>query len=546
MTATPESANATATGTAAGAGTTTADGTATAPAAGGTATATATAVTEHIQVVEKNRGALGLILTSLILSMLMSSLGQMIFSTALPTIVGELGGVQHMSWVITGFLLAQTIALPIVGKVGDMIGRKGLFLFGISSFIVGSIIGALAQDMTLLIVARAAQGLAAGTLMVSSQAIMAEVVSARERGKYMGLFGAVFGLSSVLGPVLGGWFTDGPGWRWGLWINVPLGLIALFFAWRYLSLPKRPTTGDFDWTGTALMIIATSSLILMSTWGGTQYAWSSPMILSLIAISAVAWFLFVAVEKRAKNPLVPMALFANRNFVLTTLAGFAMGVGMFGTMAYLPTYLQMVHGMSPTLAGMMMIPMMIGMLGTSITVGWIISRTGHYKWYPVAGMALVAAALGLMSTLDPGTPTAVIGGNLFLMGFGLGLVMQVLVLIVQNSFPVRVVGTATAANNFFRQIGGAVGSSVVGAIFIHRMRDLLIQRMPDGARFSPEAASTLTPAILDSLPGPIHDIVVSSYNDGFTPVLLMLVPLMATAAIILAFVREDKLKETVE
>ena len=451
-----------------------------------------------------------------------------------------------MSWVITGFLLAQTIALPIVGKLGDMIGRKGLFMFGIAAFITGSIIGALAQDMTLLIVARAAQGLAAGTLMVSSQAIMAEVVSARERGKYMGLFGAVFGLSSVLGPVLGGWFTDGPGWRWGLWINVPLGLIALFAAWRYLRLPTRPTTGDFDWIGTALMIVATSSLILVSTWGGTQYDWTSPMILSLIALSAVAWVLFVVVEKRAKNPLVPMSLFANRNFVLTTLAGFAMGVGMFGTMAYLPTYLQMVHGMSPTLAGMMMIPMMIGMLGTSISVGWIISRTGHYKWYPVAGMAFVAVALGLMSTLTPGTPIAFIGGNLFLMGFGLGLVMQVLVLIVQNSFPLRVVGTATASNNFFRQIGGAMGSSIVGAIFIHRMQGLLIERMPASANFTPEAASALTPAILESLPGPIHDIVVSAYNDGFTPVLMMLVPLMVASAIILAFVREDKLKETVE
>ena len=367
-------------------------------------TATSPAVAEHTQIVEKNRGHLGLILAALILSMLMSSLGQMIFSTALPTIVGELGGVEHMSWVITGFLLAQTIALPIVGKLGDMIGRKGLFLFGISAFIVGSI----------------------------------------------------------------------------------------------------------------------------------------------IVVSVITWVLFVIVEKRAKNPLVPMKLFANRNFVLTTVAGLAMGVGMFGTMAYLPTYLQMVHGMSPTAAGMMMIPMMVGMLGTSMTVGWIISRTGHYKWYPAAGMALVALALALMSMMNPGTTHLAIGGILFLMGFGLGLVMQVLVLVVQNSFPLRVVGTATAANNFFRQIGGSVGSAVVGAIFIHRMQDLLVQRMPADAGFDPAAGATLTPAILESLPAPIHDVVVSSYNDGFTPVLMMLVPLMAAAAVILAFVREDKLKETVE
>ncbi len=539
MTATPESAN-TATTMGGDAGTTTA-------APGTTATAASAAVSEHARTVEDNHGNLGLILTSLILAMLMSSLGQMIFSSALPTIVGELGGVEHMSWVITAFLLMQTIALPIAGKLGDMIGRKGLFLFGIAAFIAGSIIGALAQDMTLLIVARGAQGLAGGTLMVTSQAIMAEVVSARERGKYMGLFGAVFGLSSVLGPVLGGWFTDGPGWRWGLWINVPLGLIALATAWRYLHLTKRPATGDFDWAGTALMVVATSTLILTATWGGTQYEWGSPMILSLIVVSAVAWIGFVVVEKRAKNPLVPMTLFANRNFVLTTLAGLAMGVGMFGTMAYLPTYLQMVHGLSPTAAGLMMIPMMIGMLGTSIAVGWIISRTGRYKWYPVVGMVFVAAALTLMSNLTPQTTIQVVGANLFLMGFGLGLVMQVLVLIVQNSFPVRVVGTATASNNFFRQIGGAVGSSVVGAIFIHRMQDLLAERMPAGVDFSAGGgAAKLTPKLLESLPAPIHDVVVSSYNDGFTPVLLMLVPLMIIAAVILLFVREDKLKESVE
>lgn len=507
---------------------------------------TAESVAAHNAVVEENKGHLGLILVALIAAMLMSSLGQMIFATALPTIVGELGGVEHMSWVITAFLMMQTIAMPVVGKLGDMIGRKGLFLFGIAAFIAGSIIGALAQGMTLLIIARAVQGFAGGTLMVSSQAIMAEVVAARERGKYMGLFGAVFGLSSVLGPVLGGWFTDGPGWRWGLWINVPIGLVALFAGWRYLRLPKRPTTGDFDWLGTVLLAVATSSLILTTTWGGTQYPWASPTIIALIVVAVVSATTFVIVETRARNPLVPMALFRSRNFVLTTAAGLAMGVGMFGTMAYLPTYLQMVHGMTPTHAGLMMTPMMVGMLGTSMTVGWVISRTGRYKWYPVAGMAIVAAALGLMSTLVPASPIPVVALYLFLMGFGLGLVMQVLVLVVQNSFTIRVVGTATAANNFFRQIGGAVGSSVVGAIFIHRMQSLLAERMPAAAGFGHEAASRLTPAALEGLPGPIHDIVVGAYNDAFTPVLMMLVPLMAVSALILVFVREDALKESVE
>lgn len=530
-------------------------------------TATKSAAAESKAIADENSSRLGIIFLALILTMLMSSLGQMIFSTALPTIVGELGGVDHMSWVISAFLLAQTIAMPIVGKLGDMLGRKNLFLMGIVLFMLGSILGAIAQSMTLLIVARAFQGFAGGTLMVSSQAILAEVVPARQRGKFMGIIGAVFGFSSVLGPVLGGWFTDVPGWRWGLWINVPLGLIALTTAAVFLKLPRRHGAGRFDYLGATLLTIAASTLILTTTWGGTQYEWTSTTILTLIAVSAVAWVLFVFAERRASNPLIPMNLFKTRNFMLTTSAGLILGIAMFGTMAYIPTYLQMVHSMSPTAAGLMMTPMMVGMLLTSISVGQIISRTGKYRLYPVVGLLIMAVALYLLSTLQSSTPLWQTGVYLFVMGFGLGTGMQVLVLVVQNSFPVAMVGTATAANNFFRQIGGAVGSSIVGSIFIHRMQDLAGQRIPAALEqikaASPQAAAefarsagpdgfsmkslgSLTPSVLDSLPAPIHEALISSYNDGLTPIFLMLAPVLVLAAAVVFFVREDPLKDTVE
>ncbi len=497
----------------------------------------------------RTQSAVGIVFATLIVTMLMSSLGQMIFATALPTIVGDLGGVDHMSWVITAFLLAQTIAMPIIGKLGDMIGRKHIFMMGIAGFVLGSVIGALTSSMTVLIIARAIQGFAGGTLMVTSQAIMAEVVPARERGRYMGIMGATFGVSSVLGPVLGGWFTDGPGWRWGLWMNVPLGALAFFFAWKYLQLPRRKATSAFDLTGMAVLILAASSLILVTTWGGTQYEWTSPTILGLAGFSLVAWIALIFVEKRAATPLIPVELFRVRNFSLTTAGGLVMGVAMFGTMAYLPTYLQMVHHMSPTAAGLMMTPMMLGMIVTSTVIGQVISRTGHYRWYPATGMAMMAVALYLLSTLTAESSLTVIGVYLFVMGIGIGIGMQVLVLIVQNSFPLSLVGTATAANNFFRQIGGTVGSSVVGALFIHNMQELLVERMPSGvagAGGSGASISNLTPTALAQLPEPIQQLIAGAYNDGLTPIFGILMPLMVLAAIILLFIVEEPLKETVE
>lgn len=509
----------------------------------------------------KPENNLALVFSALVLTMLMSSLGQMIFASALPTIVGELGGVDHMSWVISAFLVTMTIAMPISGKLGDMMGRKWLYIGGIATFVIGSTVGGFANSMNLLIIGRAIQGFGAGFMMISSQSIIAEVTTARERGKFMGIMGGVFGLSSVLGPVLGGWFTDGPGWRWGLWMNIPLGLLAMTVCVLVLHLRVGDTDlRKFDALGATFIAITTASLILMTTWGGTQYDWSDPIILTLAVIVVIGAVITVFVEKRAKEPLIPVLLFKNRNMVLTTAAGTVLGLAMFGVLGYMPTYLQMVHTLTPTKAGLMMIPMMLGMIGTSTTVGFIIARTGHYKRYPIIGLAITAGALFWMSKLTVDTSLTQLGAEFLVFGIGLGFVMQVLVLIVQNSFPVALVGTATAANNFFRQIGSAMGASLVGSLFIHNMKDEMAANMPAaiasmgnaGApfaeRFSAEGggSSSLTPSMVAQLPDPIRDVILNAYNDGLTPVILLMVPMAIIALLLILPVREEHLKESID
>ncbi|WP_243064030.1 MDR family MFS transporter [Humibacter sp. RRB41] len=488
-----------------------------------------------------------LVFAGLMVTMLLASLDQTIFSTALPTIVGELHGVDQMLWVTTAYILASTIMLPVYGKLGDLIGRKGLFIAAISIFILGSIVGGFADDMTWLIIGRAVQGLGGGGLMILSQAIIADVVPARERGRYMGIMGGVFALSSVAGPLLGGWFTDVIGWRWGLWMNIPLGILAIASAMFFLHLPKN-TAGRprLDVAGMGLLAAATTFVVLITTWGGNTYDWDSPVILALIAGAIAAAVAFVFVERRAVEPVMPLKLFKDRNFTLTTIAGLFIGVAMFGAIAYLPTYLQMVTGVDATQAGLLMIPMMAALLVVSIVTGQLVSKTGRYKWLPIAGTAIVAVALLLLSTMTPTMPIWLLCTFLAVMGVGLGASMQILVLIVQNSFSVKEVGTATASNNYFRQVGASIGTAIVGSLFVARLTDLLAQRMPAGATTAGADTNSLTPEAVKQLPSAIRDIIVGAYNDALTPVFLYMLPLMIVAAVLLCFIKEKPLATTIE
>lgn len=492
------------------------------------------------------RRTLVLLFITLMVVMLLASLSQMVLSSALPTLVGELDGVEHLSWVITAYLLASTVTMPIYGKVSDLLGRKPLLIVAVLLFIAGSVLGGLATDMTSLITARAVQGLGGGGLMVLSQAAIADVVPARERGKYMGILGGVFALSSVAGPLLGGWFTEGPGWRWTFWMNVPLGLIAVvaIIVLMRIPAPQREGRVRIDVLGMALLVVATTALVLIATWGGSQYDWTSPEIIELAGVAFVAAVLFVIVERRAADPVIPMHLFGDRNFVLATVAGLLVSVAMFGAIGYLPTYFQMSVGATATEAGLLMIPMMASLLITSIVSGAIISRTGRYKLIPVLGTIVLAIGLGLLSSVTIDTPVAVVCAYMAVIGIGLGTSMQVMTLVVQNSFLHREVGTATAAHNFFRQVGGSLGSAIVGSVFVARLTELLLERLPEGAT-NGGGTGSLTPGLVASLPDALRIPIITSYNEALMPIFLGVVPLALVAVVLLAAIVEKPLATTI-
>ena len=486
-------------------------------------------------------GRVIVIIVGLLLGMLLASLDQTIVSTALPTIVGDLGGLTELSWVVTSYLLASTASTPLWGKLGDLYGRKRLFQLAIIIFLVGSALSGQSRNMPELITFRAIQGLGGGGLMVTAQAIVGDVVSPRERGKYQGIFGAVFGVTAIVGPLLGGFFVDTLSWRWVFYINLPLGALALIVT--AIVLPASGSRGKIkiDYLGTVLVAAAATSLVLLTTLGGVTYPWFSAPIVLLALLAIALGIAFVLAERLATEPVLPPRLFRNPVFVLTSAIGFVVGFAMFGAITFLPLYLQVVKGVSPTNSGLRLLPMMAGLLLTSTLSGQLITRWGRYKMFPIAGTAVFTVGLFLLSRMDEHTSTLVSSINMLILGLGLGMVMQVLVIAVQNAVAYRDLGVATSGATFFRSIGSSFGVAVFGAIFSGALSANLSAA---GITPGPAGATGGDPAAIQHLPPAIRGAYVHAYAISLQPVFLVAALIGIVAFALTWLLREVPLRAT--
>jgi EmrB/QacA subfamily drug resistance transporter len=475
-----------------------------------------------------------MVFAGLMLGLFLAALDATIVATALPTIVGELGGQDQLAWVVTAYLLAQAVTTPLYGKLGDLYGRKALFQLAIVIFVGGSMLCGVATSMVQLVVFRGLQGLGAGGLIALTQAIIADVVSPRDRGRYQGYLGATFGLASVLGPLLGGLFTDHLSWRWVFFVNLPVGVVALLVTSATLPATGRRRQVAVDWVGTALLSIAICCFVLMTTWGGNDYAWGSPVILGLGTTTLALAVAFVLVERRAADPTIPLRLFRLRTFTLASGISLLAGVAMYGAISYLPSFLQVANGASASNSGLLLTPLMLGLIVASVGSGQIVSRTGRYRIFPIAGMAILAVAMALLATLDTGSSRLTSGAYMVVLGVGIGLVMQIVVLATQNEAPAEDLGVATSTVNFFRTVGGTAGVALFGSLFTSRLTTLL----------GDASAASMTPAQVKALPAAEQAQLASAFADSITRVFVISVPIMLVGLVLAWLLHEQPLRTT--
>ena len=481
------------------------------------------------------------VLGGLMAGMFLAALDQSIVGTALPQIVSDLGGLEHLSWVVTAYLLTSTASTPLWGKISDLYGRRPMFQAAIVVFLIGSLVAGSAGSMGVLIGGRAIQGLGAGGLIALALSTIGDVIPPRERGRYQGYFGVVFGTSSVAGPLLGGWLTDGPGWQWIFWINIPIGIAALVVTSIALKMPTVRREHTIDYVGAALIVASVTSILLYTAWAGTQYGWTDPISLTLLISGIVLAGVFVLVESRATEPIVPLRLFRNRVYTPTIVFTAIMGLAMFGGIIFLPVYLQVVQGFSPTESGLALLPMVVGIFTTSITAGQLMTRTGRYKIYPILGAIVTAVALVLLSTLDADTPFWLIAIYFYVFGAGLGFTLQIVVTAVQNAVERRDMGAATASVTFFRSMGAAFGTALFGAILTSRLGHYLAA---SGERLPPGAGDQIANNVkaIQELPAEIKTVVIDAWVRSLHDVFITAVPLVVVALVAAFFIPEVPLR----